>query len=124
MFYRSGWLRCVGLKCILFLVFISVSELFQGIPLGLCWLLSYAWCWLLTLGVIYCYILYIIYYYTHTYTLLYIIVLLYIIYYTLLSFRSMFLSFPPSLLSYLLFPFTPHSFPSNHLSSSIKDPSI
>ena len=88
MFYRSGWLRCVGLKYVVF-----------GLSV---WHLS--WCLKIDIRCL-CYIVY--YYYTYT-----IIILLYIIYYTILiiSYLILYSSF---FLSLSVLPFPLIFFPSN-----------
>ena len=104
MFYRSGWLRCVGLMSI-------------GIGWCLCLCVGVRfWClWfelVVRVGVSVIYIYYILYYY-YTYTLLYITI---IIYYTLLFFCSVLPLFPP--ISSLLTPLLYHSLSQPSLSSS------
>ena len=101
MFYRSGWLRCVGFKCI---------------GLGLSWC-SFMFRAGLTLGVtLYCIIYYIIHIHIHILLLYYTLLLLYIIYYIILSSSPYLLFFLSS------FPFKSSSSPYSHLlpfSSSI-----
>jgi len=72
MFYRSGWLRCVGLK-------FAGDRVVKGIGID-----RVKGSGLLTLGVIYCCIIYYTYTYIHIlyyYILLYIILHTYVYYY-------------------------------------------
>ena len=119
MFYRSGWLRCVGFICVVFwlcfeLVLMFVLVRFQeciGLCVVWCSVIGLSWCSSfragVTLGV------YVIIIHIHILLLLYIIILLYyyilLLYSPLLIYPYLSFLFFCSILPFLLLPFTSSS---------------